>query len=74
MVRLWGNRDSHILLAGMQIGAPIMEGYLAITSVITYAFIFDPVILHLGIYPEDTTLPPLHKNKYAQGYSLVHCV
>lgn len=69
MARPWGNKNSHTLLVRMQIGTTIIEGYLAVTIITTYASTFDP-----GIYSEDTPLPPLYENTHAQGYSLMHCL
>lgn len=43
---LWGNKDSHALLMGMQIGTTILEGNWAMTSLSTYAYTFDPAILN----------------------------
>lgn len=53
----------------MQIDTTIIEEYLAVTIITTYAFTFDP-----WIYSENTPLPPLYENIHAQGYSLMHCL
>jgi hypothetical protein len=53
LARMWGKRNPHILLVGMQAGTTTLEKNLELLKNLNTALPYDPAIPLLGIYPKE---------------------
>jgi hypothetical protein len=53
LVRMWGKRNPHTLLVGMQDGASTLEKIWRLLKNLNIDLQYDPAIPLLGIYPKE---------------------
>ena len=52
LLRMWSNRNSHSLLAGMPTGTATLEDW-QFPAKLNILFSYDPALVLLGIYPKE---------------------
>jgi hypothetical protein len=53
LVRIWGKRNPHTLLVGMQLVQPLWKKIWRLLKNLNIDLPYDPVILFLGIYSKE---------------------
>ena len=61
LVRMWNNKNSHLLLVGMKISTATLEDILVVSYKISILLPYDPAIALIAVYPNEVKIMSTQK-------------